>query len=183
MNTNIVRWNKEAYKKYIIEETYEMGISLNPHDNVGLSKGKIDVRRAWCTIKHNELYIRHLRILGGAFKNEEGSLIDPDRKLLEERETLDKIFNKVYKNRMVIVPIKAYTIVNDKGRRLLKITVGIGKKNPNYVPTYTTKGTGKRFTKRPGYSNKTAAPNRKHNYRYDKSNGERNTETVDREQS
>jgi SsrA-binding protein len=126
--------NKEAQKKYIVEEEYTMGVCLSSNDMKGFKSGKIDISRAWCTINNRELFIVNMRVKGAAVKGADGKFVEPQRKLLEHRDTLDNIIKKVFKQKMVIVPLEVFS--NEEG--LMKIKVGICTKNPDYVPPVRT---------------------------------------------
>lgn len=122
--------NGEALKKYVIHEEFTMGVCLRPKDIKGFKSGKVDISRALGTIKNNELYIKGMRIRGAALKNPEGKLYEPDRKLLERRDTLDDLIKRVFSQRLSIVPLEVLS--NDEG--LMKIKIGVGVKNPDWVP-------------------------------------------------
>lgn len=137
--------NTEGRKKYNIESEATMGVCLSPTDVKGFKAGNVDISRAWCTIVNKELYIVNMRIKGSAVKDENGKLISPNRKLLEHRDALDKMCSRVFKDRLAIVPLELS--VTEEG--LLKVTVGLGKRNPDYVAPvrgYTP------HTKKPSYN-------------------------------
>ena len=108
--------NVDGRKKYDILEESTMGICLLGSDIRGLKANKVDISKAWITIIDKELYIVNMRIPGSSIVNEEGKKQNPNRKLLEHREALDKMIKRVFKERLAIV------------------TVGLGRKNPEYVP-------------------------------------------------
>lgn len=143
--------NTEGRKKYIIEEESLMGICLKPDDIRGLKSNNVDISRAWCTIKDGEIFIINMRVKGSSIKGEDGKLISPERKLLERRSELDRIIKRVFKERLVLVPLELST--NEDGK--LKVLVGVGRKNPDYVapvrPARGSKLNGKRggYNKRP----------------------------------
>lgn len=126
--------NKEALKKYIVEKEYTMGVCLSSKDIRGFKSGNVDISKAWCTIKNDEMFIVNMRIRGSAIKGADGKLTNPQRKLLEHRNTLDDIIKDVFRNKLAIVPIEAFS--NDEG--LMKIHVALCKKNPDYVPPVKT---------------------------------------------
>lgn len=122
--------NVEGRKKYDILEESTMGICLLGSDIRGLKANKVDISKAWITIIDKELYIVNMRIPGSSIVNEEGKKQNPNRKLLEHREALDKMIKRVFKERLAIVPLELS--LNEDGK--LKVTVGLGRKNPEYVP-------------------------------------------------
>lgn len=122
--------NTEATKKFIIEQEYTMGVCLSSNDIRGFKSGNVDISKAWGTIKGNELFIVNMKIKGAAEKDAEtGKFREPERKLLEHRAELDKLIATVFKNKLAIVPLEAFT--NEDG--LMKIKIGLCKKNPEYV--------------------------------------------------
>lgn len=143
--------NTEGRKKYIIEEESLMGICLKPDDIRGLKSNNVDISRAWCTIKDREIFIINMRVKGSSIKGEDGKLISPERKLLERKSELDRIIKRVFKERLVLVPLELSTNADGK----LKVLVGVGRKNPDYVapvkPVRGSKPNGKRggYNKRP----------------------------------
>lgn len=140
--------NTEAAKKFIVEQEYTMGVCLSSKDIRGFKSGNVDISRAWGTIKGNELFIVNMRIKGAAEKDEEtGKFKEPERKLLEHRTELDKLIDAVFKNRLAIVPLEVFS--NEEG--LMKIKIGLCKKNPDYVAPVKVERTERvvRDTKKP----------------------------------
>lgn len=141
--------NTEGRKKYNVTDEITMGICLKPEDIRGLKANAVDISGAWCTIKNNEIFIVNMRIKDSFIKLENGKLSNPDRKLLDHRESLDSIISRVFKDRLVIVPLDLS--LNADGK--LKVTVGIGSKNADYVKEIKPE---RRFKKSYHKSKKTA---------------------------
>lgn len=137
--------NTEAAKKFIVEQEYTMGVCLSSKDIRGFKSGNIDISKAWGTIKGNELYIVNMKIKGAAEKDAEtGKFREPERKLLEHRAELDKLISSVFKNKLAIVPLEVFA--NEDG--LMKIKIGLCKKNPDYVAPVKVERDRKPFEKK-----------------------------------
>ena len=137
--------NTGAAKKFIVEQEYTMGVCLSSKDIRGFKSGNVDISRAWGTIKGNELFIVNMRIKGAAEKDETtGKFKEPERKLLEHRHELDKLIDAVFKNRLAIIPLEVFSNVDG----LMKIKIGLCKKNPEYVAPVKVEREKKPFEKK-----------------------------------
>ena len=115
--------NKKAYFNYFIEDEIEAGIVLVGTEIKSVRKGSIDISDAYIRIKNNEAYIINMFIEkydSGSIFNHEPSR---ERKLLLHKKEIKKLFEKVKKDGLTIIPLKIY-IKNGKAKLLIGLARG-----------------------------------------------------------
>ena len=118
--------NKKAYFEYEILEKYVAGIQLTGSEIKSLRAGKGSIKEAYCVFVKNELYIRNMHIAEytqASYTNHEPTR---DRKLLLNRQELDKWHKKTKTKGNTIVPLKCFLAAN--GFAKLEIGLATGKK-------------------------------------------------------
>lgn len=118
----IIATNKNAYHEYFIEETYEAGIVLVGSEVKSIRLGQLNLRDSYCIIQDNEMVLLNTHISPyekGSFYN-----LDPrrSRKLLLNRQEINKLRGQVEKKGYTLVPTKAYF-----KQGLVKIEIGVAK--------------------------------------------------------
>ena len=115
--------NKKAYFNYFIEDEIEAGIVLVGTEIKSVRKGSIDISDAYIRIKNNEAYIINMFI----DKYDSGSIFNHEpsreRKLLLHKKEIKKLFEKVKKDGLTIIPLKLY-IKNGKAKLLIGLARG-----------------------------------------------------------
>lgn len=115
--------NKKAYFNYFIEDEIEAGIVLVGTEIKSVRKGSIDISDAYIRIKNNEAYIINMFI----DKYDSGSIFNHEpsreRKLLLHKKEIKKLFEKVKKDGLTIIPLKIY-IKNGKAKLLIGLARG-----------------------------------------------------------
>lgn len=115
--------NKKAYFNYFIEDEIEAGIVLVGTEIKSVRKGSIDISDAYIRIKNNEAYIINMCI----DKYDSGSIFNHEpsreRKLLLHKKEIKKLFEKVKKDGLTIIPLKIY-IKNGKAKLLIGLARG-----------------------------------------------------------
>lgn len=119
--------NKKAFHDYEILDTIEAGIVLEGSEVKAVREGRVNLKDSFIRIIKNEifvlnLHITHLSTAHATFRPNERR----DRKLLLHRKEIDKLFMKVTKDGITIVPIKLY--FNSKNVLKMQIATGRGKK-------------------------------------------------------
>ncbi len=124
---NLVFKNKKAFHDYIILDTFEVGIVLEGSEVKAVRDGRVNLKDSFVRIIKNELFvlnmhITHLSTAHATYRPNERR----DRKLLMHRKEIDKLFVKVSKDGITLVPIKMY--FNSRNILKMQIATGQGKK-------------------------------------------------------
>ncbi len=124
---NQVFKNKKVFHDFIILDTYEAGIMLEGSEVKAVRDGRVNLKDSHVRIIKNEVFvlnmhITHLSTAHSTYRPDERR----DRKLLLHRKDIDKLFIKVTKDGMTLVPIKMY--FNSKNMLKMQIATAQGKK-------------------------------------------------------
>ena len=126
MSINIVSKNKKAYHDYEILEKFEAGIVLQGSEVKALRAKRANLNDAFCRFIKGELHlmnahIAELETTNRAYSRDTRS----PRKLLLHKKELDKLYEKVQKDGLTIVPLMIY--FNERNFAKLSISVAKGK--------------------------------------------------------
>ena len=126
MSINIIAKNKKAYHDYEILEKYEAGIVLQGYEVKALRAKRANLNDAFCRFIKGELHlmnthIAHLDTTNTNFARDTRS----PRKLLLHKKELDKLYEKVQKDGLTIVPLMLY--FNERNYMKVSIAVAKGK--------------------------------------------------------
>jgi len=126
MSINIIAKNKKAYHDYEILEKYEAGIVLQGYEVKALRAKRANLSDAFCRFIKGELHlmnthIAHLDTTNINFARDTRS----PRKLLLHKKELDKLYEKVQKDGLTIVPLMLY--FNERNYMKVSIAVAKGK--------------------------------------------------------
>jgi len=126
MAINLIAKNKKAYHDYEILEKYEAGIVLQGYEVKALRAKRSNLSDAFCRFIKGELHLMntHIAHLETTNKNFARDTRSP-RKLLLHKKELDKLFEKVQKDGLTIVPLMLY--FNKKNFVKVSIAVAKGK--------------------------------------------------------
>lgn len=118
--------NKKATFLYEIIETYTAGIQLLGTEIKSIRNGKASLTETYCSFINNELYIKNLYVaeyeMGGYVNHEPRR----DRKLLLNRQELNKLNKKIKERGFSIVPLSLF--ITGKGLVKIDIALARGKK-------------------------------------------------------
>ena len=123
---NINIRNKRATFDYELLETFTAGIVLTGTEIKSIRLGKASLVDSYCTFERNELWVRNMNIseyFYGSFGNHETRR---DRKLLLNRNELNKILRLTKQSGFTIIPTRLF--INNKGLAKINIAVARGKK-------------------------------------------------------
>jgi len=124
MSITIIAKNKKAYHDYEILEKFEAGIVLQGSEVKALRAKRANLKDGYCRFIKGELFLMNVHI---AHLNTANSHYTPDsrtpRKLLLQKKQLDKLFLKIGKEGLTIVPLMIY--FNE--RNLAKVSIGLAK--------------------------------------------------------
>lgn len=125
MNTKDIAINKKAYHDYIIEDTYEAGISLLGSEIKSVRKGKVQLKESYISFYGGDAYIKMMNIsrcetAGNYFQHDEKR----DRRLLLHKSEIVKLSSKVKIQGYTVIPLKMYL---KNGKAKLEIALAKGK--------------------------------------------------------
>lgn len=118
--------NRKANFNYEVLDTIETGIVLQGTEIKSIRKAHVSLDNSYAIIKNNEVYLLNTFIK----HYKEGNIFNHDelrsRKLLLHKKEINKLKEKIEKERMTLIPLKLYFVKNK-----VKILIGIcrGKKN------------------------------------------------------
>jgi SsrA-binding protein len=118
--------NRKASHEYEFINKYVAGIMLKGTEIKSIRNSQVTMSDAHCVFIENELWIKNLHISeygNGGYTNHEPKR---ERKLLLNKQELEKINGKVTTKGMTIIPTRLF--INDKGRAKVEIAVAKGKK-------------------------------------------------------
>lgn len=125
-SSNTITVNKKARHDYFIEQTFEVGLSLQGWEVKSLRDNKVQIKESYVILKNNELFLfgAHISPLNSASTHVNA---DPTRtrKLLLHRLEINRIKDKINQKGATVVPLKLYW---SKNKIKLEIGVAKGKK-------------------------------------------------------
>ncbi len=127
MGIRVVANNKKARFDYEIIEKYEAGLVLEGAEVKSIRANRVNINDAYCRFIKGELYllnahIGYLETINHNFARDERA----PRKLLMHKKELEKLFGKIHKDGLAIVPLKLY--FNERNKVKLSIALAKGKK-------------------------------------------------------
>jgi SsrA-binding protein len=124
---NLVFKNKKAFHDYFILDSFETGIQLQGSEVKAIREGRVNLKDSFVRIVKNELFlfnmhISHLSTAHTTYRPDERR----SRKLLMHKKEIAKLYEKVTKDGITIVPLKLYF----NARNLVKVQIATaqGKK-------------------------------------------------------
>ena len=126
-DTNLSFRNKKAYHNYFIHDKYEAGIELKGSEVKAIRAGRVNIRDSFIRIIKGEVFvfnmhITHLDTAHTTYRPEENR----ERKLLLHKKEIAKLFEKVTKDGMTIMPLNLY--FNKRNMLKMQIATAEGKK-------------------------------------------------------
>lgn len=118
--------NKRATFDYEILDVLTAGLVLTGTEIKSLRAGKANLTDSYCLIEKDEAYVRNMHISeyekGGHYNHEPKR----DRKLLLNRQEINKWHTKLKEKGLTMVPLKIF--INPKGLAKLDVGLARGKK-------------------------------------------------------
>ncbi|SNC72049.1 SsrA-binding protein [Kytococcus aerolatus] len=121
----VIATNRKARHDYVIEDTYEAGISLMGTEVKSLRMGRASLVEGFVSDQYGELYLENVHIpeyLNGSWTNHAARR---RRKLLLHRHEIERLISKSSEVGHTIVPLKLYF---KDGRVKVEIALAKGKK-------------------------------------------------------
>ena len=122
----IVAQNKKARHDYHIEDTYEAGMVLMGTEVKSLRAGRASLVDGFAEVDNHEMWLHSVHIpeyTNGTWTNHSARR---KRKLLLNREEIDKIERRVNEKGLTVVPLSLYF---KDGRAKVEIALAKGKKS------------------------------------------------------
>jgi len=122
----VISNNKKAFHEYIIQDKFEAGIQLTGGEVKAIRAGKVNLRDSYVRIEKGEIFllqahISYLETTHSSYRYDEIR----KRKLLMHKKEINKLFVKVSKTALTIVPLKLY--INSKNMMKVEIALAQGK--------------------------------------------------------
>lgn len=122
----LIAQNKKARHDYLIEDTYEAGLVLQGTEVKSLRQGRASLVDGFVDIERHEAWLHGVHIpeySQGTWTNHSARR---KRKLLLNREEIDKIERRVNEKGLTVVPLSLYF---KDGRAKVEIALAKGKKS------------------------------------------------------
>jgi len=123
----VIANNKKAFHDYTIVEKLEAGIALTGGEVKAIRAGRVNLRDSYIRIIKGEAYLIQAHISSLDTTNKAFAFDETRRrKLLLHRREINKLYSKVTKTSLTLVPLKLY--INN--RNLVKVEIALvqGKK-------------------------------------------------------
>ncbi len=124
--SRIICRNREAERKYHLEERYEAGISLLGTEVKSLRERRANLKDAYCKFDGDELYLVNAHISPYPQSKFFNHPPERERKLLLHKKELKRLLGKVTERGYTIIPTKIY--FNSRGMAKVEIALAKGKK-------------------------------------------------------
>ena len=126
MSSKINIKNRKASFEYQFIATFVAGISLVGTEIKSIRDNKANISDAHCVFMEEELFVKNLHIAEYSHGGKRNHEPKRARKLLLNRQELNKMIGKVKEKGMSIIPIRLF--INDQGKAKLEIALAKGKK-------------------------------------------------------
>ena len=125
MSIKIITDNKKARFDYEITEKFEAGLVLTGSEVKSIRDGAVNLKDSYVSFRNGEAFLQNAHISeyqASSYNNHHPERL---RKLLLNKEEINKIMGKVQEKHLSCVPLKLYF---KKGRVKVELGLGRGKK-------------------------------------------------------
>lgn len=126
MSILIIQDNKKARFDYQIVETYEAGLVLRGSEVKSLREKNVQLKDSYISFQGDEAYLQNAHIAEYNASSYNNHAPERLRKLLLNRQELNKIFGALREKGYSCIPLKIYF---KNGKAKLEIGLGKGKKS------------------------------------------------------
>ncbi|HNX90542.1 MAG TPA: SsrA-binding protein SmpB [Candidatus Omnitrophota bacterium] len=123
-NNELVTTNKQVFRDYTVEKTYEAGIQLFGNEVKSLRSGSADLKGSFALIQKGEIFLYNMHISPYPFSREVLAPLRP-RKLLMHRVEIAHLDTKVGRQGYSLIPIKVFF---KRGYAKVELALAKGKK-------------------------------------------------------
>ena len=126
MSSKVNIKNRKASFEYQFIDKYVAGIMLLGTEIKSIRNNQANISDAHCVFMEKELFVKNLHIAEYSHGGKSNHEPKRARKLLLNRQELNKMIGKVKEKGMSIIPIRLF--INDQGKAKLEIALAKGKK-------------------------------------------------------
>ena len=126
MSSKVNIKNRKASFEYQFIDKYVAGIILLGTEIKSIRNNQANISDAHCVFMEEELFVKNLHIAEYSHGGKSNHEPKRARKLLLNRQELNKMIGKVKEKGMSIIPIRLF--INDQGKAKLEIALAKGKK-------------------------------------------------------
>jgi SsrA-binding protein len=126
MSNKIKIKNRKASYEYKLIDKYIAGIILVGTEIKSIRNNQANISDSYCIFIKDELYVKNLYIAEYQNAGNNNHETKRDRKLLLNRQELNKIKSKTNEKGMSIIPTLLF--INNKGKAKLEVSLAKGKK-------------------------------------------------------
>ena len=126
MSSKVNIKNRKASFEYQFIDKYVAGIMLLGTEIKSIRNNQANISDAHCVFMEEELFVKNLHIAEYSHGGKSNHEPKRARKLLLNRQELNKMIGKVKEKGMSIIPIRLFN--NDQGKAKLEIALAKGKK-------------------------------------------------------
>ncbi|MGH7022090.1 MAG: SsrA-binding protein SmpB [Caulobacteraceae bacterium] len=125
----LIAVNRRARFDYLLEETFEAGLSLTGSEVKSLRAGKANIAESYAAAEGSEITWVNAYIPEYGHANRFNHEPRRPRRLLLHRRQIDRLIGAVRREGRTIVPLRLY--FNDKGLAKLELALARGKTAPD----------------------------------------------------
>jgi SsrA-binding protein len=127
--TRLIAENRRAKFDYLLEETFEAGISLTGSEVKSLRLGKANIAESYASADGSDITLVNAYIPEYGPANRFNHEPRRPRRLLLHRKQINKLLGAVRRDGRTLIPVKLYW--NDKGLAKLELALAKGKTAPD----------------------------------------------------
>jgi SsrA-binding protein len=125
MGEKLICQNRKAFHNYLIEETYQAGVSLLGSEVKSLREGKVNLGDSYGDIKRSEVFLVDAHISPYPQANRLNHNPLRTRKLLLHKREIKRLIGKVEQRGYTLIPVKLYFV---DGKVKVDLALAKGKK-------------------------------------------------------
>jgi SsrA-binding protein len=125
MGEKLICQNRKAFHNYLIEETYQAGVSLLGSEVKSLREGKVNLGDSYGDIKRTEVFLVDAHISPYPQANRLNHNPLRTRKLLLHKREIKRLIGKVEQRGYTLIPVKLYFV---DGKVKVDLALAKGKK-------------------------------------------------------
>lgn len=121
----VVATNRRARHNYEIVDIFEAGLVLRGSEVKSLRAGQVQLKDAYATIRHGELWLENAHIAPYSFAADGGHDPERARKLLLHRREIDRLIGRINEQGLTLVPLLMYFT---QGRAKVELALAKGRR-------------------------------------------------------
>jgi len=121
--------NRKARFAFDILDTFEAGLVLQGPEVKSLRAGKASLQDSFARIENGEIFLYHMHITPYSYTHHQDLNPDRTRKLLLQRQQINKLTGRVQERGCTLVPLEVY--FNKKGIAKVSLALAKGRRGPD----------------------------------------------------